>query len=188
MTVTFGNNSASYDFSNTWAEGAAGFGSFFSVYVNGSWSRTTEFYTDNSLQVELSFEGISVVQIQPANWYSGTRMLAAGPYLTGYGKDEASGAATYMFGEGGVLPLVNTGMLVCLNPSITVTCSQQTYKSFQQNYQGAAGISIGPFQIGGQGGSQQINWTTSGNTASFTIADTSGIPKILGVTVAVQPA
>ena len=187
FTVNYSNNAASYDFSKTWAQGATVFDDFFLVFAEGSWSRVNEFYTDSSLQVSIDCEALSVVQIQPSKWYSGTRALAAGPYLQGYGENKASGEPTYMFGEGGVLPLMNTGMLVCLNPSVTVSCSTQTAQSFQQQWQAAAGIAIGPFEIGGSAGGQQIQWTQTGSTSSFTLNDNSNIPKILGVTVAVQP-
>jgi hypothetical protein len=46
------------------------------------------------------------------------------------------------------------------------------------------GISIGPFSIDDAGGgSSTSGWIDNGTTASITVTDTSGVPKILGVVV-----
>jgi hypothetical protein len=146
-----------------------------------------EFYSDASLSCSFECAAMEVIQIQPSSWYSGTVALANGPYATGFGKDAGS-APTYMFGDGGVLPLLKTGMLVCLNPTITVTVSLDTYHKLEKKWEAVGGFSIGPFVFGGAAGSTSINWQKNDSSASFTLVDNSNIPKILGVTVAVQPA
>lgn len=188
IKFTYANSDESYDFSHTWADGAGEveFG-FFQVFAEKSWSRVEEFYSDTSLTCSFECAGMEVIQIQPAAWYSGTTVLANGPYVPGYSKD-AAGGGTYMFGEGGVLPLMKTGMLVCLNPQITVTVSLETYKSLETKWEEAGGFSIGPFVFGGARGGTSINWQKTDDSASFTLSDSSNIPKILGVTVAIQPA
>jgi hypothetical protein len=189
ISFSYSNQDQSYDYSKTWAEGAADvdFG-FFQVMIESEWSRVEEFYTDTSLACTFECAALDLIQIQPTSWYSGTTALANGPYVPGYGKDASSGQSTYMFGEGGVIPLLKTGMLVCLNPKITVTVSLETYHKLAKQWEHAGGFSIGPFVFEGAAGGNSIDWQKTDNSASFSLADSSNIPKILGVTVAVQPA
>lgn len=64
ITFNYSNSDQSYDFSHTWAEGAADvdFG-FFQVFVEESWSRVEEFYSDASLSCSFECAGMQVIQI-----------------------------------------------------------------------------------------------------------------------------
>jgi hypothetical protein len=189
VKIQYSNNDQSYDYGDTWAQGAASLDEdFFSLYVNGSWQRIYEFYTDTQLSVTIECAGMAVIDIIADKWYSGTTQLAKGPYMDGYSEYTDSAGDTYMFGDGGVAPLMKTGMLAVLNPKITCTVSLETYTQHQETWQAAGGVSIGPFSFGGSGGATAINWTTTETTASFTVADTSNLPKIMGCTLAVQPS
>jgi hypothetical protein len=187
-SISFSNSSASYDYSNTWAQGSAEVGGdFFSVYANGSWQRIEQFYTDTSLTCSISFVAWDNIGITPSRWYSGTTAFRNGPFNPGYTATQQSGSNAWMFGEGGIVPCFKTGMLVCYQPTITITVSKSTYQSFYQQWSAAGGVQIGPFQIGGSSGGTQLDWTESGSGMSLKVTSSSDTPLIFGVTVAVQP-
>ncbi len=188
VTISYSNSQAAYDFSNTWAQGSVEIpDDFFSLQASGQWQSTDEFYTDTNLSISIT-AAMTTIAITPDRWFSPVTALANGVYLPGSSEfKNGQSTDTFMFGEGGILPLVKTAMVVMYNPSITVTISRATYKSHASAWSAAGGISIGPFRIdGANGGSSTSGWSSSGETASITITDTSGIPKILGVVVA-QP-
>ena len=189
-SLSFANTSATYDYHNTWAKGSASVGNpFFAVQANGGWQEIAEFYTDTSLQVDIKMMAWDMIPITPGRWYSGTTALANGPYKHGFAKDAASATSgeTYMFGKGGLLPLLKTGMLVCYQPEITITCSSATYNAFQRNWSAALGLRVGPFCIEGSAGSSALTWSSTGSLGTLKVASRSNVPLIFGVTIAQEP-
>jgi hypothetical protein len=186
-TITYNNSQAAYDFNNSWAQGSVEIpDGFFSLQASGQWQSTDEFYTDKNLSISIT-AAMTTIAISPDKWYSPVTALANGPYLPNCSEfDDGQKGTTYMFGEGGVLPLVKTAMLVVYNPVIELTISSETYQSHASEWSATGGISIGPFSIDASGGSSSSSWTDNGSTASITVTDTSGVPKILGVVVS-QP-
>ncbi|QIX59836.1 hypothetical protein HER32_00975 [Hymenobacter sp. BT18] len=186
-SISFGNNSAAYSYSNTWAQGSTSVGSWFwQVYANASWQQISEFYTDSSLTCTISFKAWDTIGITPGKWYSGTNVFKNGPFTQGYTAYEQAGS-TWMFGAGGVVPCFKTAMLVCYQPTISISVSQSTYQQFQQNWSASGGIQVGPFQIGGSSGGSSMNWSQSGDSMTLEVTSTSLVPLIFGVNIAVQP-
>jgi hypothetical protein len=187
-SITISNSSAAYDYSKTWAQASSSVNYFFwQVYASGSWQKITEFYTDSSLSCTISFKAWDTIGITPSKWNSGTNIFKNGPFTQGYSADQGDGGTTWMFGQGGVVPCYKTSMLVCYQPTITITVSESTYNSFQQSWSAAGGIQVGPFQFGGSSGGETLNWTKSGSGMTLTVASSSLIPLIFGVNVAIQP-
>ncbi|MCY1046839.1 hypothetical protein OV208_36380 [Corallococcus sp. bb12-1] len=186
-SISFSNSQSQFDLRNTWAQGSLSVGSWFwQVNVNGSWNRVTEFESDSSLQCTISFKAWDTIAINPGPWYSGVTQFKNGPFLTGYSAMPAEGM-TNMFGEGGVVPVLKTGMLVGYQPTISVTVSQSTFNSFQEQWQASSGFSVGPFQFGGTTGGSQNAWTRSASGSTLTATSTSTVPLIFGVTVDTLP-
>lgn len=187
-SISFSNSSAQYDYSNTWAKGSTSVGTgFWSVFANGSWQQITEFETDSSLSCTVTFAAWDTIAITPSKWYSGTTAFRNGPFSAGYTSYSQPGSIAYMFGQGGIVPAFKTGMLVCYQPTISIEVSQSTYQSFYRQWSAAAGIQIGPFQIGGSAGGTTLNWSQSGSGMKLTAASTSNVPLIFGVNLAIQP-
>jgi hypothetical protein len=187
-SISFSNSSAAYDYSNTWAQGSVSDeGWFWSAYANGSWQQINEFSADSSLSCTISFKAWDTIAITPSKWYSGTTAFRNGPFAPGYTATSQPGSTAYMFGEGGIVPCFKTGMIVCYQPTITINVSESTYQSFQQQWSAAAGIQVGPFQIGGSAGGTQLNWSQTASGMSLNVASTSNTPLIVGVNIAVQP-
>lgn len=186
VTISYSNSQEVYDFSQSWAQGSGEISAdFITLQASGSWQSADEFYTDTNLAVSIT-AAMTTISISPDKWFSPVTALAGGTYLANYSEfNNGNTGDAFMFGQGGVLPLVKTAMLVVFNPSITLTISSETYQSHSSEWSATGGISIGPFNIdGANGGSTVSEWTDNGTTASITINDTTGVPKILGVMVA----
>ncbi len=187
-SISISNSSAAYSYSNTWAQASMSVGGWFwSVYANGSWQQVSEFYTDSSLSCEIALAAWDTIGITPGKWYSGTTAFRNGPFIPNYTAYQQAGSYAYMFGQGGVVPAFKTGMLVCYQPTITITVSQSTYQSFSQRWSAAAGIQVGPFQLGGAAGGSTLKWSQSGSGMQLKVTSSSTTPLIFGVNVAVQP-
>jgi hypothetical protein len=187
-SITFSNSQAAYDYSKTWAQASGSVGNwFYSVYANGSWQQSTEFQSDSSLSVTITFKAWDTIAITPSKWYSGTTAFRNGPFARGYTATSQPESMAYMFGKGGMIPLLKTGMLVCYQPTISISCSTSTYQSFQKQWSAAGGIQIGPFQIGGSAGGSSMNWSSSSTGMTLTVESTSTTPLIFGINIAVEP-
>lgn len=187
-SITISNSDATYNYSNTWAQGSTSVGNWFwQVYANGSWQQIQEFFADSSLSCTIQFAAWDTIGITPSKWYSGTTAFRNGPFIPNYTAFQQQGSLGWMFGQGGIIPAFKTGMLVCYQPTITINVSQNTYQSFTQQWSVSGGIQIGPFQIGGSGGGTTLNWSQTSSGYSTTVASTSNVPLIFGVNLAIQP-
>ena len=185
--ISFSNSDSTYDYSKTWAKGSTSVGNlFWSVKANGSWSRIDTFETDRNLNASVQFEAAEQILIQPGPWYTGVGALANGPYKRGYSK-LGGGGTQAVFGEEGFLPLVKTGMLVVYRPSFMISVDQSTFKSFEETFKAAAGLRIGPFTFGAEGGSTKAGWEASSSSLSFTGKSDSTTPFIVGFNVQTLP-
>jgi hypothetical protein len=188
-TMGFTNRDSQYDFSNTWAGASAEVKQlFWAVRVNGKWEQIKEFDSDQELAVTLEFEAIDQIQIQPADWYNGPflRSMANGPFTYGYTPD-GEGGTKPVFGKKGFIGLLKTGMVVGYKPTFTIVTSQATFSRFQEKFNAATDLRIGPFTFSAEGGARKAGWSSSAAGRSFTGTTTSESPLILGVTIETLP-
>jgi hypothetical protein len=187
-SISFGNSDAAFDYSNTWAQGSTSVGGdFWSVFADGSWQQVSQFLSDSSLTCTISFAAWDTISITPSDWYSGTNVFRNGPFKPGVTATQAEGGSSWMFGEGGLVPMFKSSMLVCYQPTITISVSQATFDSFQQQWSAATGIQVGPFRIGGSSGGTALSWSQTTSGMSTRVVSTSTTPLIFGVEVALQP-
>jgi hypothetical protein len=156
-SISVSNSSSSYDFSKSWAGGSASVGNWFwSVKVSGKWQRIDVFESDANLSASITFKGIEAIGIQASPWYTGVTNLANGPYKRGYSKYGEDGT-TAVFGKDGFLPLLKTGMYVAAGMSFDISVDQSTFNGFEQSFQAATAIRIGPFTLSAEGGHTENN-------------------------------
>ena len=185
--ISISNSDAAYDFSKSWAGGSASVGNWFwQVQVAGSWQKVDIFESDANLTASVQFEGIEEMLIQPAQWYTGVSALAKGPYKRGY-SEFGEGGSTAVFGQKGFLPMIKTGMYVVYRPSFSISVKQATFSAFEQQFNAATGVRIGPFTFSAKGGSQQAGWSASQAGLNFSGKSDSTEPFIIGYTVNALP-
>ncbi|MGV7208247.1 hypothetical protein ACLB1G_10380 [Oxalobacteraceae bacterium A2-2] len=159
----------------------------FAIHLHGEWQRLDEFYADLQLSVTVESAALEHIAITPERWFSGVAPLADGPYLSGFSRSAGQGG-NHVLGQGGLLPLMKTGMLAVLNPRVRVAVSAETYAAHRPKWAAATGFRIGPFVFGGPGRERHIDWDEQRSVAAFSLSGPFGAPQIVGVTIATQPA
>ena len=175
----------SHSMQQSWAGGAGGYGRFFGIYANGSWHDMDLSESDSSVKVEINIQAVATVPIRPdPNWFNSgyLKILASNeqwnqPYTT-------KGGAHPVFGEGGLMPLMITGMVVGYKPSFKITMHSSTFHRYQSQLETSGGVRIGPFHIGGTYKRTTDNWNKEVKDDTFSGKSTADYPFILGFTVA----
>lgn len=186
-SISIANSDKGYDFSKSWAKGSTSVGTWFwEVKVSGSWEQISEFRSDSNLSASINFKGVQTIGVQPSGWYKGVSNLADGPYKRGYSK-YGSGNTTAVFGQGGFLPLLKSGMLVAAGMTFTISVDESTFAAFSQKFKAATGLRIGPFTFSADGGSERAGWRADSRGTTFTGTSTSTVPQIFGWTLNVLP-
>jgi len=181
---------SAYDYKNTWAKGSTSVGNYFwNVAVNGEWQRVESFQSDQSLSVSVNFKAWDQVSITPGGWYNGgfVSFHKNGPFIKGFTGYKDDTGSTYMWGEGGAMDLMKTGMFVAYQPKIGITLSASAFKEFYQTWKASTGIRIGPFTFGGTTGSTTNTWTKSESGLTLFADSTSTTPLIFGITIKQLP-
>jgi hypothetical protein len=155
---------------------------FFSIYSNGNWQQQPQMNLDTSIQVEVTIKAIEQIACGPdPSWYNGALLKTSNTPNAFYPPFTPTGGPSPMFGQGGVLPLIITSLVVGYQPSVKITMAGSLYNSLASQFQVAGGFRIGPFTFGGEGGSSSNAWTRSASNNSFTVQSTATYPFILGV-------
>jgi PIN domain nuclease of toxin-antitoxin system len=185
LNVSFEINNAAYDYQDTWAKGSASIERlFWEVQVNGQWEKITEFSSEENISAQLNFAATETLPITTGAWYNGgfVKQVRRGPFtrnVSAYKSDENA----WMWGNGGIMPLTKTAMVVGYQPSITVKLSQSAISSFLQKWKAATGLRIGPFTFGGETGQTTEKWNKNTEGNSITATSTSEIPVIIGINI-----
>jgi len=162
---------------------------FWSVNVGGSWKSLNISKDDQSVTATISVKSSTFVPVTPGDWYDGgfVKALALNEGGAGYILQSPwtpTGSANAAFGANGLLSSMVSGLVVVYQPSFEITMSESTFNQVQQQISASAGLRIGPFTFGGNGGhTSDYQVSTSGST-SFKGGSTSTDPLIIGITVA----
>lgn len=178
-TLGWSNSESHYDWKKSWAGGNASYGTpFWGIEVGGSWERVDELQTSKDIEVEIGFKAWDTIQIQDSGWFDQAFVNAKcdGEYRTGYGKED-------FFGEKGAMGLRKTGMLVVYKPSFTIRSKTGFSKDYREKFEASGGLRIGPFKIGGGGGSSTIIQDKAVTSNEFSGTTDSETPFIAGITV-----
>ena len=172
----------------SWAGGSTGIEKgFFSLFGSDSWQKIDLETEDKTVTVDITIKAYSLFEVGPdPSWYhSGLLSVLAieddwnPPYCT-----NSSGGKTPVFGKGGVLPLVLTGIVAGYQPCIDITMSDATYSRYKEHFDASAGIRVGPFQIGGSGANTQETIRKNSDNKKFHVESNATYPFIMGITVA----
>jgi len=161
---------------------------FFAVNVGGSWDKLDIDDNDQSVEVDISVVSSITDLVTPGVWFNGgfLKNLAQNQGAAGYSLASGwnvSGAKPAAFGQDGLVSTMVASLVLVYKPSVTVKMSASAFKRNQQKITANAGLRIGPFSFGGQGGHESdYKLTTSGGT-SFTAESTSPDPQIIGIAV-----
>ncbi len=174
----------SSNMTKSWAGGSTDLGDFFGIFANGSWQKMNITQKDNSVKVEINVKAATQVPIAPDSWYNAgyLKTLASKgdwnyPFTTAGGKSP-------VFGEGGIMPLMITGLVAGYQPQFTITMNSSAFSEYKDQFSVATGIRIGPFHFGGSYSSKTDDWKKNMKDGTFSGVSTATYPFIIGFTVA----
>lgn len=183
ISISVGQSQESYDFTKSWAGGNAKSNHFFwEINAGGSWQKWDINESDQSVSAKVTFTA-TTVSTNPGSWYDGGYMKT----LAGQGNFFSPWTATGpvpVFGEGGVLPLQVTGLVAGYQPEYEITMDANTYSQQFEKYQASAGIRIGPFSFGGNGGHESNTIRKDSSSTTFKGKSTATYPFLMGILTA----
>ena len=152
LTIELSASASSTSLSQSWAGGSTGLDDkFFSICVSGGW-QMMDLVEDKTMKVAITIKAYRMFEVGPdTSWYNSgilRRMAAEDNWNPPFSTKGGDGKKP-VFGKGGVLPLVLTGLIAGFQPFIDITMSDATYSKYKQLWDASSGVRVGPFQIGG---------------------------------------
>ena len=188
ITIDMSASASSSSLESSWAHGVTDTDYFFfQVYVDSTWKRFDLTDKDTNVNVSITIKNVTPVPVGPDRaWYNSGYLKAIAdenrwnsPYTT-------TGGSAPVFGKGGFLPLVITGMIAAYQPSFKITMSESTFTEHKSEFSSCDGFRIGPFQFGSgdSRSSSSDTWKRNASSNTFSGHSTSQYPCIMAFTVA----
>lgn len=156
---------------------ASYFDGFFGGNVGGSITFDSDVWADNQMELTIDLQDVKLYTLDRADWWIGG-MLSE--YKNGPFYDSRFTPATF-FGEDGTLKLIPSAVLVGFRPKCELTISDFVYSRHSTDWEGHAGIRIGPFQISSKTHKVTVIENSEKHTKTITFAPTDDRPLIIGV-------
>ena len=158
-------------------------GGFFLTCGSGGW-QTMDLAEDKTMKVSVTIKAFHRCEVKPdPAWYDSgllKRLAVDNNWNPRYSTKGEDGKKP-VFGKGGVLPRILTGIVVGYQPSIDITMSDATYRKYKEHWDASSEIRIGPFQIGGSG---DESWSKNTDNKKFHVESKAAYPFIMGITFA----
>ena len=187
LKIHLSASASSTSLANSWARGSGSLNTgFFELFGNGSWQMIDLASEDRSVQVDIVIKAYSLFEVGPdPSWFNSgmlSTLAIQNDWNPPYSSKGDKGTKP-IFGEGGVLPLVLTGLVAGYQPSIDITMSDATYSKYKEHFDASGGIRVGPFQIGGTGGQSEEGIQKNSDNKKFHVESKATYPFIMGITV-----
>ena len=176
--------SSTTEMSNSWAGSTSDQHCFFAIRIKNSWQDITLNECDTDISVDINIGSISQVPVRPGRWFKSGYLAFLAKRNHWVEPFTTQGGSSPVFGKGGMLPLMVTGMVVGYQVSVDIsmpssTCTQHAFKD-------SDGIRIGPFHVEGSTWKKitESKWTLSSDSKApypFIMGLTVGIPGLVRV-------
>lgn len=171
------SSTTSSHYEHRWSAGGSVSYGFFSVGASASGGTVESHLRSGTQNVRFGFKRLALASIVRGTWFD-NGLVAARPYF------DYVDSSSY-WGSGGTLNLVPVAVVIGRGVSVQIETSQAAYDSYQSWRQtsGNAGFSVGPWRVGGSGGSS-TSWgstTNTSNGSTIGIQDDSGQAYIVAV-------
>jgi hypothetical protein len=118
-------------------------------------------------QLDMSFDNVQEFPIRRGRWFD------IG-LIEKYGKNLLE-----FWGPSGSMNVIPVSVILVRGTQIKVTASSTYVSEFVKQFNGSAGLRIGPFRIKGGGGKFERHYSFKHDATSFEIKDESGLPDIV---------
>ena len=165
-----------------WNANASYGGSFFSVGGDGGGDEYSRVVTADSESVSLRFCNLTYLDIGPGDWFSmdllerlnrGELKLKKGSKVIKPGRP--------ILGPGGYIPRLVSGLIVARRIVFEAKLDNTKLEEMRKSIAGNAGISIGPFHIGGSGSRSEYSKVEASEHGLYRLGTGYTVPVILAV-------
>lgn len=178
-------STAEFDYKKVYGSGQASLeGDFFGVRLEGSYEKVDTSSFSSEYSITFQFQDLATIAVSPGAWWTGGVLgtYQKGPYFPGRPTGFKEDADTpYFFGNGGLLARQANSLIVGYRPSVIVDGGKKFANQVEEALKGSGALRVGPFLIGGGGGSIDSSGSVSFDGAQITIEAEGDWPYIVAV-------
>jgi hypothetical protein len=185
-TMTFGQTTSSYvNRSSSWNGNGAWQGAFFSVRGGGGGQNYESTIKSASERVSMRFCNVRYIPLAAGNWLDISFLQAIDNGTIRLRKESSAAkelaGGKKIFGENGLIPRIVKGAIVARSMAFEAQLESTLLNEVSSNSGGNAGIRIGPFSIGGGGGSRFFSRDYKAEQGGYARWTDSTVPLIFAV-------
>lgn len=176
-TWTIDHGTSRSNFTQEGWNGSGGFGGFIQLGGGSSTSKTVKH--SDEVSIVFKFFKMELVPVTPeTTWYKeeALTLFECGPFRKG-----SQLTPDNLWGEGGLLQLRPSEVLLAYKPQFTVHFEQHDYEEVLRVMQAGGGFTIGPFSIGGSGGKVDHSITHDDANHNISVSINSRAAMVLAV-------
>lgn len=177
--------------SSNWNGNGSWGGSFFSIGGGGGSSQYSNLVKTANQSVSLRFCSLTYISLGPGSWWDAD-LLQAIDRGTLTLKDGSPMTGKRIFGPNGQIPLMVKGAIVARRIVFMAQLDETNLDEFRKNSGGGGGVRIGPFKIGGSGGSTLFRREYNEAHGKYGRSTNTDVPVVIAIitepTVSEAPA
>lgn len=177
--------SETYNYKETWGEAEGSFlADFFGIEASGSYDDVEISKLSDTYTITFEFQDLTTITVTPGAWYDPSipGNYKNGPFFEGHsGFQPKSGDDVYYFGTGGLLARSITALIIGYRPTIIIDGGSSFTSDVKTKIDAGGSLIIGPFSIGGSGGSQTEKDTFDYSDGKITAKSNGDWPYIVAI-------
>jgi len=177
--------------SSNWNANGSWGGSFFSIGGGGGSSEYSNVLKTADQSVTLRFCNLTYISLGPGSWWDADLLQAIDRGALTL-KDTSPMKGKRIFGPDGQIPRLVKGAVVARRVVFMAQLDETNLNEFRKNSSGSGGVRIGPWSIGGGGGSTQFRREYNEAQGKYGRSTNTDVPVILAIitepTVSEAPA
>lgn len=182
--LTFDSNTTATTIRNSGWNGSGGWGgTFFSLDIGGGGTNYSQVVTSGSESVSLRFCKMTYIPLYAGTWLSVPFLQAIdrGEYKLKQEKLSQDLRGKKILGPDGLIPRLVKGAIVARNISLEAKLGTTNLNEFKKHIDGSGGLRIGPFNIGGGGGSDEYSRTYTAQNGAYGRSTDFSVPAIIAI-------
>lgn len=165
---------------SNWNAGGGWGGTFFNLNVGGGGSNYTNVVTTSSENVKLRFCNLTYVPLRPGAWFDISFLQAIDAGLLKLKADSPS-KGKKILGPDGVVPRLVKGAIVARRIVFDASLGTTNLNEMRSNSGGSGGIRIGPWNIGGGGGTTEFKREYTTANGGYARSTATTVPVIIAI-------
>jgi hypothetical protein len=165
---------------SSWNGGGGWAGTFFNLNLGGGGSNYQNVITTSNESVKLRFCNLTYVPLRPGAWFDISFLQAIDAGLLKL-KPNSPSKGTTILGPKGVIPRMVKGAVVARRLVFEAKLGTTNLNEMRSNSGGSGGVRIGPWNIGGGGGSTQFTREYTATNGAYARSTATTVPVIIAV-------